>query len=115
MAIAKKYKRNIVCKQKNYVWYVCPNEDNQDWLVLHILSEDKTLILACPIGNSVSYVISQGCKFQGNRESGVWKRYLYPGKIPDSVTPSIVSEIIDWAISGDAATEILYNGIEIWL
>lgn len=115
MAIAKKNRRNIVYNKKNYVWYVCPNEDNEDRLVLHILSVDKTLVLACPIGNSVDYVISQGDKFQGKRESGVWKRYLYPKKIPQSITPKTVSEIINWAISGDKATEILYNGMEIWL
>lgn len=115
MAISRKYKRNILCDGKKYVWCVYPDEDFEDRLVLNIVSEDKQYILACPIANPFNYVISKGCKFQGKTESGIWKRYLYPQEIPDIITPKVISEIVRWAVSGDTANEISYNGCEIWL
>lgn len=115
MAVRTKNRRKLIYDGKLYVWYVKPDEDVYDKLVLSIISWDKSLILAYPIENPVSYAVSKGLVFQGKMTDGRWKRYLSPVLNQDAVTPAFVSELIAWAVDGSDAVEIKWDGNRIWL
>ncbi len=71
-------------------------------------AEDKSLILACPLGINTHYAISKGNIFQGQKTNGTWKRYLCPVDIREAITPKPVSDIIRWAVDGRDSVEVLY-------
>lgn len=119
MAVRSKSRRKIVRGGKNYVWYVLAGDRDywtraasNDWETpfLHIISEDKTLILTIPVNAPKPYAVSKGRVFQGRASSGRWERYLLPFALPRSVTPKFVAEVIDWAVSESAADEVRYDG-----
>lgn len=86
MAISKKHRRNILCDGKKYIWYVHPDEEQENRLALNIMSDDKQYILYYPIEeNPMNYIFSQGHKFQGKTVSGCRKCSLYPQEIPDII------------------------------
>ena len=123
MAVRKKSRRKIVCDGKNYVWYVLAG-DRDYWMrvenggcgwawetpFLHIISEDKTLILTIPLDAPKPYAVSKGRCFQGKPTSGCWERYFLPFALPEAITPKTVSEIIDWAVNGEGAVITEYGG-----
>lgn len=125
--IRTKKRRKIVCGGKNYVWYVLASEDRNYWdhldLIesggrwetpfLHIISEDKKLILTIPLNAPKPYAVSKGAVFQGKPTSGRWERYLMPFELPESVTPRFVSEVIEWAEGYGEAPEVEYDGQDI--
>lgn len=112
MGVRKKGRRKINVGGKEYIWYVEMDYDSP-YHILHIVSNDKQLILACPIDTETAYLINKGKVFQNKSSSGYWSRYLLPFDIPESVTPSFVSKVIDWAIQ-DVNTEIVkWNGKNI--
>lgn len=80
---------------------------------MHIVSEDKSLVLACPLGVSRNYVISKGKVFQGKKTSGRWQQYLCPICFPEITTPKTVSEIIQWAVDKRDGVEVVWNGVDI--
>lgn len=119
MAVRTKKRRKIVCGGKSYVWYVLAGDrdywervssNNWETPFLHIISEDKTLILTIPTDAPKPYAVSKGRVFQGKPASGCWKRYLLPFALPKSVTPGFVAEVIEWAVSGSGAFETRYDG-----
>lgn len=123
MAVRKKSRRKIVCGGKNYVWYVLAG-DRDYWMrvaeggsgwawetpFLHIISEDKTLILTIPLNAPKPYAVSKGRVFQGSKTSGCWERYFLPFSLPDAITPKTVAEIINWAERGEDAVKTEYGG-----
>lgn len=118
MAVLKKNRRRIVCGGENYVWYVRAGDRDywervslNDWETsfLHIISEDKTLILTIPLNAPKPYAVSKGRSFQGKPASGCWERYLLPFALPETVTPKVVAEIIEWAVNGSNAVETQYG------
>lgn len=110
MAVSGKYRRHIKYKERAYVWYVCEDDDYCGWEMLHIISEDKCLILTLPLRIQPSYVISQGRDFQGQRnEKGCWRRYLTPKWDNRTVTPGLVARVIEWATEGDSAEEVVWS------
>lgn len=118
MAVSTKNRRKIICGGKNYVWYVVKGDrdywervSSNDWETpfLHIISEDKTLILTIPLNAPTTYAVSKGRVFRGKPTSGCWERYLMPFDIPAAVTPKTVSEIIAWAIGGNDAIKAEYG------
>lgn len=125
--IRTKKRRKIVCGGKNYVWYVLASEDRNYWdhldlfesggrwetPFLHIISEDKKLILTIPLNAPKPYAVSKGAVFQGKQTSGRWERYLMPLELPGSVTPHFVAEIIGWASSDGNAVMTEYDGQNI--
>ena len=116
MAVRRKSRRKIVCGGKNYVWYVLAG-DRDYWMrvedggsgwawetpFLHIISENKTLILTIPLDAPEPYAVSKGRVFQGKQTSGCWERYFLPFSLPEAITPKIVADIIDWAERGEEA------------
>ncbi len=118
MSVAKKHRRKIVCGGEKYVWYVLTGDRDywervasNDWETpfLHIVSEDKALILTIPLNAPTPYAVSKGRMFQGNLTSGCWERYLLPFTISEIVTPKTVSEIIAWAVDGQNAVKTEYS------
>lgn len=77
---------------------------------LHIVSEDKTLVLTIPLDAPKPYAVSKGRTFQGQPTSGRWERYFLPFALPEAITPGIVSEIIGWAERGETAVRTEYGG-----
>ena len=77
---------------------------------LHIISEDKTLILTIPLNAPKPYAVSKGRVFQGKPTSGRWERYLLPFELPEAITPKTVAALIDWAERGGEAIETEYGG-----
>lgn len=109
MAVATKKRRQICYKDKKYIWYVKADEDFYDKAVLHILSENKKLILSYPLNSERAYIVSEGTYFQNKKMDGCWHRYALPFDKVDVVTPRFVSEIIEWAEYGEIAEEIEFD------
>ncbi len=111
MGVRRKSRRKIVCGGREYVWYVLAGDRDywervslNDWntAFLHIVSEDKALVLTIPLNAPKPYAVSKGRIFQNKPTSGGWKRYYLPFGIPRAVTPRFVAEVIKWAEdSGD--------------
>ncbi len=70
---------------------------------LHIISEDKSLVLTIPMNAPRPYAVSKGRIFQGKPASGHWGRYLLPFGMPRAVTPRFVAEVIQWASESGGA------------
>ena len=118
--VRAKGRRKISALGRNYVWYVISGEYDCDYWervssnnwgtpFLHIISEDKRLILTIPLNAPTPYAVSKGREFQGKQTSGCWERYILPFDIPESITPRFVSEVIEWAVSGDGAIKTEYS------
>lgn len=114
MSILKKGRRKIVCNNSTYFWYV-EMDYNSPYSILNIVTEDKSLIIACPLKMATAYIISKGNVFQNKRTNGRWNRYLLPFNIPEIITPKFVSELILWATQGENAIETKWNGKDIIL
>lgn len=117
MAVRTKNRRRLHYGGELYVWYVKPDEDFWDKLVLHIISSDKKLILAYPLNNVTPYVVSKGRIFQGHCYHS-WHRYLLPkleGVTDVAATPSLVTTLIEWATVGENAVQVEWDGKEFFL
>lgn len=112
MAVRIKSRRKIIVENKLYVWYV-DLDDESSYYLCNIVSEDKSLIVSCPIKTETSYIISKGTTFQNLKTDGNWNRYLLPFRIPEIITPKFVSKVILWAIQNKNAIEIKWNGKDI--
>lgn len=119
MAVRKKSRRKIVCGGRLYVWYVLAGDrdywervytSNWDTAFLHIISEDKSLVLTIPLSAPTPYAVSKGRVFQGEPSSGRWERYPLPFDIPKAVTPRFVAEVIEWASGGNGAVPQNWGG-----
>lgn len=108
MAVCKKGRRKINVDNREYIWYV-DLDDDSPYHMLHILSEDKALILACPLEAEVAYVISKGRVFQNKRTNGIWNRYVLPFPVPKAIIPSFVAQVIVWATMETGAESIDIN------
>jgi len=96
MSVAAKGRRQIIVGDQKYIWYVALDDDSP-YHLLNIVSEDKCLILSCPLKTKTDYIISKGRVFQTKATNGVWNRYLLPFKIPNVITPAFVERLIVWA------------------
>lgn len=103
MAVRTTGRRNLVYQGKDYVWYVKEDDDFCGNRVLHIISQDKTLILACPLEEERPSLISKGRIFQGTAQDGIWHHYKLPHPLPDPITPKVVTAVIEWAEYGTDA------------
>lgn len=112
MGVGKRSRRKICVENKKYVWYVSKDCDSP-YDILNIISEDKSLIVSCPLKTETAYLISKGLTFQNQETSGVWNRYLLPFLIPEIITPVFVAKIISWATKDANATLIEWNGIDV--
>ena len=112
MSIGKKGRRKITVGDQTFIWYVAPDDDSP-YNVLHIVSEDKCLILSCPIQTKTAYVISKGRIFQAKGTDGTWSRYLLPFAIPDTITPGFVEKVIIWSTQNADAIPVSWNGHDV--
>jgi len=101
-----------VCDGKMYVWYVKEDDDHPCY-ALNIISQDKMLMLSYPINSKTPFIVSKGKVFQNHKSDGGWKRYLHPAAPVEIITPKFVSELIRWAIDGNDAVEVLWDGKDI--
>lgn len=108
MSVLKKGRRKIVCNDLAYIWFVELDHDSP-YYILHIVSENKALILACPLEMETAYIISKGNVFQNKKTNGKWNRYLLPFEVPKAITPKFVSEVIVWATQGEHAVEVEWD------
>lgn len=109
MGIRTKGRRKITVHGRLYVWDIHLDCDSPYYL-LDIASEDKCIVLSCPLGTEIPYVISKGKTFQKVGTAGIWKRYLLPFDIPEIITPGFVSDLILWATEGEGAMEGNWDG-----
>lgn len=118
--VRAKGRRKISVLGRNYVWYVISGEYDRDhwervssngWGTpfLHIISEDKRLILTIPLNAPTPYVVSKGREFQGKPTSGYWERYILPFDIPESITPRFAAEVIEWTVCGKDGVKVEYS------
>ena len=114
MGVLEKGRRKIVYDNKKYIWYIAEDNDSP-YRLLNIISGDKRLILSLPLNTDVSYVISKGRFFQGNKSNGGWDRYPLPFSIPSIITPKFVIDIISWATEKNDAVKIEWNGQDIMI
>ena len=109
MSVLKKRRRKITVENIQYAWYVDQDEESP-YNLLHIFSEDKSIVLAVPLGTEKDYIISKGRLFQKKKTSGTWERYLLPINLENEITPAVVSYIIRWAVNGSEAVAINWDG-----
>ena len=68
--LIKKGNARFALKTRNTFGYV--NEDyDSPYYILNIFSEDKSLIVSCPLKTETAYLISKGLAFQNQKTSGV--------------------------------------------
>jgi len=117
MGVRSKYKRKIIRKDRLYYWYVDPDYDDEGKIKLHIVSEDKKLIVTyevgqCSIKSKDPFIVIIGEEFEGwtNKYTG-YRRVLTPKWKDDIITPQLVGEIIDWCLLKDKHIRIVnWNG-----
>lgn len=112
MSVAVKGRRQIIVGNQKYIWYVALDDDSP-YHFLNIVSDDKCLILSCPLKTETEYVISKGRVFQTKATNGVWDRYLLPFKTPDVITPAFVERLIVWATQITDAVPIYDIGLPV--
>ncbi|WP_295126047.1 hypothetical protein [Ruminococcus sp.] len=97
---------------QGYVWYISPDDDSP-YNILNVISDDKSVILACPLGTGKSYVISKGRCFGGKQTSGCWERYLLPFEVPDVITPKFAEQLILFALSDTSAEAVPADDVPV--
>lgn len=112
MSVRTKGRRKIIVENKLYVWYVRLDDDSI-YHMCNIISEDKSIVISCPIKTEIAYIICKGIVFQNHKMKGNWERYLLPFAIPKIITPNFVSKIILWAVRGKNAVKVIWNGKDI--
>ena len=112
MSLSAKGRRRIVVRGQTYIWYVALDDDSP-YLILNIFSDDKYLLLSCPLHSGTEYLISKGRVFQYKETDGLWNRYLLPFQLPDIITPECVERLIVWAVEGKDAVRISINDVPL--
>ncbi len=112
MSVSSKGKRKITVCNKIYLWKVAL-DDESGYYALNIVSDDKYLIISCPLQTKTSYVISKGRVFQTKDTTGIWKRYLLPFNVPDTITPKFVEQLIVWSTHDIDSIQINRNEVPV--
>lgn len=108
MGVAKRGRRRIVVGQRKYVWYVA---EGLDWVpyrkaVLHVLSEDKRLMVAYPLEQETA---TRTLRVMGPQLGGVVRHdgssvhVRCPRfELEDwTVGPRVVKELIEWVLDDE--------------
>ncbi len=113
MSVSSKGKRRIIVEGQTYFWNVAL-DDESDYYLLNIVSDDKTLVLSCPLKARIPYLISKGRVFQTREMQGKWgwKRFALPFDVPDTVTPKFVEQLVVWSAHDRNAIQI-HDAIEV--
>lgn len=112
MSISTKGRRRITVGDKVYIWYVAFDDDTR-CNVLNVVSDDKYLILTCPLQTKPAYLISKGRIFQSKETDGLWNRYLLPFDVPEAVTPKFVEKLILWAVRDPDAVSVNVEDVPV--
>lgn len=96
MGVRKTGRRKITVDDRDYIWYVS-QDDESDYHLLNIISEDKSYVLTCPLKTEIPYLISKGKLFKNVKTDGTWNRYELPFEIPQMITPGFAAKVIEWA------------------
>lgn len=113
MGVRKKYKRKIVRSNRLFYWYVEPDIDDEGIIKLHIVSEDKKLIVTYEVGqhsnkNKPPFIVIIGEEFEGwTTEYIGYRRVLTPKWSDEIITPKLIGEIIDWCLLKDKEINIV--------
>ena len=67
MAVRTKGRRKIIVENTLYLWYISLDKDSP-YYMCNIVSEDKSVIVSCPLKTKMPYVISKGKIFQNLKE-----------------------------------------------
>ena len=103
MGVSARGRRRISYQGLNFVWWVAPDGDDCDRIYLNIVSEDKSIVLACKLDGESSGIISKGRCLHGERTSGKWQMCSAPFREPlMAVTPKDVARIVAWAVDENA-------------
>ena len=110
MAVARRKKRKILVNGRVFFWYI-KGDAYSPFVVLHILSPDKTFIINYTLRQSKSHALSWtnewlppfvvvlGGEFGGLKMSGCYRRVRLPEWEEDIVaTPSFVRRLIEWCL-----------------
>ncbi|MCA9776834.1 MAG: hypothetical protein KC800_08965 [Candidatus Eremiobacteraeota bacterium] len=98
MAVAKKHKRKLVFKDREFFWYVRDEDDGG--LALTVLSGDKRFAVQYALEQAAQtrHIVVMNEEFGvGHHRTGCYRRYLCPDWDRDgAVTPGVVRELIEW-------------------
>jgi hypothetical protein len=114
MAVATKRRRKIRLKEREFVWYISPDEDSSND-VLHISSQDKRFIIKFHLGQptNLAFLIVLGREFAGAEGTGgVWRRFrCQKWDEQNSITPATIKRIVEWGLSDESIRlEVDYHG-----
>ncbi|WP_018883055.1 hypothetical protein [Paenibacillus massiliensis] len=113
MGIRKKYKRKIIRSNRLFYWYVEPDIDDERIIKLHIVSENKKLLVTYEVGqysikNKTPIIVIIGEEFVGWEKDYIgWRRVLAPTWNDEIITPKLIGEIIDWCLLEDKEIQIV--------
>ena len=102
MAVSKKGKRSFLYNGKVFYWYMKLTDDymySNNLPLLHIISEDKRLILSYQPKQQIHnpfIIVKKGMITGFESIEGIWKRIMVPKWNDDVITPSFVNRLLDW-------------------
>jgi len=117
MGVRTKFKRKIIRSNRLFYWYVEPDFDDAGIIKLHIVSENKQLLVTYEVGqfsvkNKTPFIVIIGEEFEGwTKEDIGYRRVLTPKWSDEIITPKLIGEIIDWCLLKDKEITIVnWNG-----
>ena len=105
MGIAKKCQRKIIVRNRQFFWCVRHDIEDEDRLHLIIKSDCKKFTVSYMFGEKDSsrvrkFIINKGKEFKGLDNLGhFWERFIVPEWEDKIITPSLVSQIIEWCLT----------------
>lgn len=114
MAVSQKHRRKLLHKGVFYLWYIKLDDDFYEQKILHILSEDKGLLVDCPLDALRPYIVSKGRIFQGKKTNGRYNRYFLPFQILVSITPGFICRLISFAAEKGSAERAEFDENGFW-
>ena len=120
MGVSTKRQRRIVVNDRVFFWCVKDDNKDDDRLYLVIKSDDKKFIVSYmldqrnrgrPFSPKSPLIIVKGQEFKGVDDLGhSWGRFLVPDWEDKIVTPSLVSQIIEWCLKEEDVMPVDHDG-----
>jgi hypothetical protein len=101
MAIARKNRRPISVRGREFLWWVYEDLENLGAMTLAVASADKAFLVRYEIAQTdeTRHLTVLGQEFPGLPARRSWRRVRCPAFVAgDSVTPSHVRQLIDWCL-----------------
>lgn len=113
MGIPPKYKRKIKVAGREYLWYVCV-DDEMRFVgaphLLNVLTADRSFFVRFHLGLPAdqSHLTVICAEFRGIQMGPQWRRFACPEFVPSgNVTPKNVADLIEWSTRAEALPEEL--------